>query len=652
MKGIKKKILLFICLTAAIELFIFNFRAFESLTYKPVASLKLAYSDNAFFTESGYLTFSDEGDCYIEITGLSQVISNLFLDIAEISNPDAEISLTLSAKDDGNAQYYDLPALTLNPSDKSDKYIKLNLSGEAQSLRITLKNANGATYLINSLQLNARRPFMLSISRMILIFLVLAALYCFRPGSLLYKKDYDIRRMSQQILLIVLVGIQLFAVSGVSLNNPDYISPPWVHHYQYQKLAKALSEGHFYLDDTPSPALKALDNPYDKNLRNTEGAPYVWDTAYYNGKYYVYFGIVPVLLFYLPFYLMTGSDFPTWIGILIAEAAIIIGLFFLLHAIIKKYFKKVSLGVFILMDFFMLIGCGIFIIAGNATFYMIPISMAVALTIWGLYLWIRSISRQDGRINTAQLVFGSLCMALVAGCRPQLCLGSFLALPLFLPVFRQKLKAQSGRGRTLLSIAGFALPYIAVAAFLMYYNTARFGSPFDFGANYNLTTNDMTSRGFHLDRLPTGAYMYLIQPPAFTASFPFLHSVLSNIRYQGITILERMYGGILWLNPFMFSLFYSFKVKRGLKSKGLQAVTVISALSAIFIVFADTEMAGILFRYLCDFGLFLSLPCVLIILTAIEENRDAHLHKQYHIFLFAATAITALLWFLWISLAA
>ena len=26
----------------------------------------------------------------------------------------------------------------------------------------------------------------------------------------------------------------------------------------------------------------------------------------------------------------------------------------------------------------------------------------------------------------------------------------------------------------------------------MAYNAARFGSPFDFGANYNLTSNDMT----------------------------------------------------------------------------------------------------------------------------------------------------------------
>lgn len=48
------------------------------------------------------------------------------------------------------------------------------------------------------------------------------------------------------------------------------------------------------------------------------------------------------------------------------------------------------------------------------------------------------------------------------------------------------------------------LPYIIVAAGVMYYNAARFGSPFDFGANYNLTFNDMTLRGFRIDRFLYG----------------------------------------------------------------------------------------------------------------------------------------------------
>ena len=37
------------------------------------------------------------------------------------------------------------------------------------------------------------------------------------------------------------------------------------------------------------------------------GEWYNWDHAYYKGKYYVYFGVVPAILFYLPYYVITGT---------------------------------------------------------------------------------------------------------------------------------------------------------------------------------------------------------------------------------------------------------------------------------------------------------------------------------------------------------
>ena len=59
----------------------------------------------------------------------------------------------------------------------------------------------------------------------------------------------------------------------------------------------------------------------------------------------------------------------------------------------------------------------------------------------------------------------------------------------------------------------FALPFVLVAAGLMWYNAARFGSPFDFGANYNLTSNDMTKRGFNPGRIGPALFYYLLALP-------------------------------------------------------------------------------------------------------------------------------------------
>ena len=74
----------------------------------------------------------------------------------------------------------------------------------------------------------------------------------------------------------------------------------------------------------------------------------------------------------------------------------------------------------------------------------------------------------------------------------------------------QKAAAQPRRGR---EAAAFILPVVVVAAGLMWYNAARFGSPFDFGANYNLTGNDMTQRGFNAVRIGPAVFTSLFELP-------------------------------------------------------------------------------------------------------------------------------------------
>ena len=139
--------------------------------------------------------------------------------------------------------------------------------------------------------------------------------------------------------MFLLLSQVLLAV-GIGTFNPDYVDPPWTHHQQYHKLAVALTEGHFYLDDEPSQELQAMENPYDYRQRKADSVSSIWDTAYYNGRYYCYFGILPVFLYYLPWYLVTGTAFPTYLGVLINACFMSIGIFFLLDALVTRYFKK------------------------------------------------------------------------------------------------------------------------------------------------------------------------------------------------------------------------------------------------------------------------------------------------------------------------
>ena len=82
------------------------------------------------------------------------------------------------------------------------------------------------------------------------------------------------------------------------------------------------------------------------------------------------------------------------------------------------------------------------------------------------------------------------------------------------------------------------LPFLIIAAGLMFYNFKRFNSPFDFGANYNLTTNDMTKRGFNVARIGTGIYEYLFRLPNYSLQFPYIYNTSFSTDYLGITIYE------------------------------------------------------------------------------------------------------------------
>lgn len=85
-----------------------------------------------------------------------------------------------------------------------------------------------------------------------------------------------------------------------------------------------------------------------------------------------------------------------------------------------------------------------------------------------------------------------------------------------------------------------------IALLLMWYNYAGFGSPFDFGANYNLTTNDMTKRGLSAARIPAGLFAYLFQLPIVKMSFPFFEHVrMPDSTYQGVNIYSQTAGVFL-----------------------------------------------------------------------------------------------------------
>ena len=93
-----------------------------------------------------------------------------------------------------------------------------------------------------------------------------------------------------------------------------------------------------------------MDNPYDPELRTQEGVEYHPDHAFYNGKYYMYFGVVPVFLAFLPYRVITGQPLNSYHATQLYTALFILGVFYCFYQLGKKWFKNLSLSVYLMLS--------------------------------------------------------------------------------------------------------------------------------------------------------------------------------------------------------------------------------------------------------------------------------------------------------------
>ena len=233
--------------------------------------------------------------------------------------------------------------------------------------------------------------------------------------------------------------------------------------------------------------------------------------------------------------------------------------------------------------------------------YEYAILCGATFVLWALWQWLCAANTPVKRRKalTFHLAFGSLCMALVAGCRPQMVLFAALALPILWPryITEKRLCTRRGAGEA----AAFILPVVLVAVGLMCYNAARFGSPFDFGANYNLTSNDMTRRGFAVGRIAPAAVTFLAGIPGVQTVFPYLTATRMQTNYMGLTITELYYGGAFACLPLLWGLAALPLARRRLGSRrDLYTVIRLVLVCTAALAVVDCQMAGMLYRYQSD----------------------------------------------------
>ena len=360
----------------------------------------------------------------------------------------------------------------------------------------------------------------------------------------------------------------------------------------------------------------------------------------------MYFGVLPAIVYYLPYYLITsGGELPNWIATSTSCLLFIGGLIYFVYNCCKKWFPHVSQAAFLMAYSTLLLGSWIIYDALSPDLYSEPITLGLACSIWGIALIIRSI--QNSKISIATSCLGSFLLACTMLCRPQLLIFGLIAIVIAAKHITQNKEILKDNVRALLLAC---LPVLLIAGVTGAYNTLRFGSPFDFGANYNLTTNDMTHRGWNFNRLPLALYAYLIEPPAFSIStFGFLPVNLDS-NYLGTTISQDMYGGLLTLTPILLLTFIvHFTKPRNYSAKIQPPSIVILLLCAIGIAAFDANGAGFLMRYFNDFGLLLSIAACFELLafsdksTVLADAKNPDLYSQNYVVLHRCFIIAILI---------
>ncbi|HJF63469.1 cytochrome C oxidase Cbb3 [Gordonibacter urolithinfaciens] len=649
-RHLAKSILAILAVALLLETFLFNLNYFTSAGYNSI-SLNDKLNLQETTDEQYKLTAVNHT---LEFSNLNTEVHNIWLNF-DYRQPAQELTVKIQFTDDAHHTYFDsteytvgVPDVAVSTLSDQSEYINLNTAGLVDNLRIEITGENVSYPIkLSDIVLNAHHPFDFNTGRFLATAGILLLAFAFRPRSAIYRIHIVDEPRKSKAAIIATVVIEVYLMSAflfmgsnlVGVATQGYNSGSWDGHsivntfevggdnaQQYAELAKAMAHGQLYLEEEPPQWLQDMADPYDKGARDEAqketGEPYLFDVAYHDGHYYVYFGVVPVVLFYLPFYLLTGANFPTAIGVLIACVAFVLGCSALLDRFARYHFKRVSLGLYLLLQIPLVTCCGILYLLKFPTFYSLPIMLGLAFSVWGLYFWMR------GRASAARstgpekwYLAGSLCMALVVGCRPQLVVLSLLAFPLFWRAYITERRLFTPRGAR--EFACLVAPYAVVAAGLMGYNYARFGSLTDFGANYNLTVNDMTKRGWNLGRLAPALFAYFLQPPCVTGVFPYVQPAPFDTTYMGQTIKEVTFGGILACLPVLWVLPFAKRIlalrMRQRSTRTIMGVIVVLLASGVIVALLDAQMAGILQRYFADFS-FMFLAAVVLLAFIVNEN--------------------------------
>lgn len=640
--NIVRALLIIILSSLFIELCVFNFTFWESLSFKNYQVLNVADTHGLTENKNGSFTVNTAESAYIDFVVGGMHIDNVRIDMQVpgwVPNSLQDslgpfISCSFEADDASSANMLRLPQFEWSGG-ISDSHVKrIHLSGKTDTLRLNINEQEGFTFSLGVAEMNVVRPFNFILVRFVFTAALISFFMLFRPSSVLYRRKLQRGSRLSLVAVAAVVSFEVVAILAVSnvagvTDSPETVNVPEgdiavLDFNQYNYLADSLLAGKLSLDLPVAPALQTMDNPYDQSQREAvladAGEQYYVDYAYYKGAYYSYFGVLPAITLFAPFKILTGCDLRTDQAVSLLSVIYVLSANMLLLSGIKRLNRTQSIGLFSLASLSFVFSSGLLYLAYLPQLYSVPILMGLSCAFVGLCCWLRASREGSGGYSKTLLLVGGVFIAFTIACRPQYVLISLLAFPIFWNgiIKERAFFSRKGIVNTLLVV----LPFILIAAPVMMYNQARFDSPFDFGAAYNLTGSDMTSRGIVLSRSLPAIFQYLFQPLSISAHYPYIFGIDMSVNYQGFWFYEPYLGGLIAFAPILLMLY---RLPNWLKSRSipLRMFALVALCIAAIILFADFQIASITMRYFSDFAWLALIVCWLVVATEPTDSNDA-----------------------------
>ncbi len=638
---------------------------------------------------SGGLLITDPSEAYLEVTsdGTSPYIRLQPANIkTQKTNTNNKIAYDIHVRVEAN-QYMSEPQST-NPRALGASLLTLpeEAIGQPCIVRVWLQHPLGTVLDIEDARANVRAPFSWSWGRvgLLVVFAMLIALW--NPWSKLWRIKLDTSCLRQRLYLalswlpFIAIGVATI-IWNLRNATPMHFDTAGNYTYdfdQYAHTADALLKGQVHLNLPVPHELAQLQNPYDPMARNNLLDRYVhnmyWDYAYYKGHWYSYFGVLPAVLLFLPYRIITsiwipgGAMLPTTVATLVFLIAFLIAGSLLVIRIIEQTSKSVSLGT-------VSIALALFFISANTvylwfrtSFYSVPMAASLFFTAIGIWFYLGALKAHPLR----NIILGSFFITLNLGCRPTFVIAVLFAIPVifshtfshtFSPTclntclntchnikkdFSNLIKIFNKPDfwhKLLRYVSAWVLPCIITAIPFGLYNFLRFGSALNFGNEYQITITDMTTMRLPSQNILPSIFSYIALPLRFIPTFPWIG--IQPVSFDRWQYAEPMIGGMFVLSPLaLLGVIFAFIMRKRCHLSVAWHTCVTSLVIGVVLIVFDSLKAGIGWRYIADFAWSFAIVAVVGITLLLENatvQEEDSLRKKTFVYLLRTVILVLLL---------